>query len=734
MTRESHSENVSPPFQPDILAKWRARIFFGIFLSGILIVFIPFVLSSIQVIHEKKWMILGVYTLCYLCIVLIVVVRHIPFHVRVIFGLVAFYLIGLSALMTFGLLGSGRIWLLSFSIIASLLLGLRAGLITLAINVCTLSVLGYLLAQGQLGWAKDIIDPMKAWVITSITFAALNTIVTISLALLVRALEQNIAQEEKLIMELTQANEQLVQDQKERRQAEENLRESEAHLQTLIHTIPDLIWLKDQKGIYRYCNPRFEQFFGAKEADIVGKTDYDFVGRELADLFRKNDAAAMDRGKPSINEEKITFSNDGHREILETIRAPMVRSDGQISGVLGIGRDITERVNLQTQLVQAQRMESVGRLAGGVAHDYNNALSVIMGYTELAMTELDPGENVYEDLDQVLTASKRAADITRQLLAFARKQTIAPEVLDVNENVESMLKMLKRLIGEDIDLSWVPGTGLWNVKMDPSQIDQILVNLCVNARDAIKGVGKIVIETSRVTVDDADCSDHTGFVPGNFVLLKVSDDGCGMDMDIQRNVFEPFFTTKAVDKGTGLGMSTVYGIVKQNNGVITLDSRAGKGTTIKVYLPGHEGKFDQSHGENRVDIPSGHGEVILVVEDDLSILNLAEKILKGLGYRVLSARKPKEAILLAKGETGKIHLLLTDVIMPEMNGRKLAEQLQSIYPDLKPMFMSGYTADVIVHHGVLEEGVHFIQKPFSKKDLATAVRKTLGKNKAYPGA
>ena len=370
-------------------------------------------------------------------------------------------------------------------------------------------------------------------------------------------------------------------------------------------------------------------------------------------------------------------------------------------------------------------MESVGRLAGGVAHDYNNALSVIIGFTDLAITKVDPTGSLRAHLDQVLKAADHAANITRQLLAFARKQTIDPKVIDLNENVESMLKMLRRLIGEDIDLAWLPGTALWSVKMDPSQINQILANLCVNARDAIEGVGKITIETGNATFDEAYCSDHAGFVPGEFIRLAVSDNGCGMDRETLGSIFEPFFTTKNLDKGTGLGLATIYGIIKQNNGFLNAYSEPGKGTTIKCYLTRHEGKAAKIQGESTAETPPGRGETVLLVEDDLALLNLAEKILDGLGYTVLSANSPNEAMGLAEKTAGEIHLLVTDVIMPEMNGHELAKRLQSLNPNLKCVFMSGYSADTIAHHGVLDERVQFIQKPFSRKDLATIVRKVL---------
>ncbi|MBV1717258.1 MAG: response regulator [Desulfarculus sp.] len=452
----------------------------------------------------------------------------------------------------------------------------------------------------------------------------------------------------------------------------------------------------------------------------------------MADHFRKHDKIAMAKGKPSKNEEEVTFADDGHSELLETIKTPMYTSNGQLAGVLGIGRDITERkrteeekLRLEEQYHQAQKVESIGRLAGGVAHDYNNALSVIIGFTELAMEEVGPAGPLRADLNQILTAAQRAADITRQLLAFARKQPAAPQVLDLNRTVESMLKMLRRLIREEIDLAWVPGTDLWPVKLDPSQVDQILANLCVNSRDAIEEQGKITIETGNAIFDGSYCADHPGFIPGEFVLLAVSDNGCGIGKDILDNMFEPFFTTKDADKGTGLGLSTVYGIVKQNSGFINVYSEPGEGTTIKIYLPRHQGRAVDVQVPSPEGLPGGRGEMILLVEDDLLILKLSKKTLEGLGYKVLAANTPSEAMALAEQHPGAIDLLLTDVIMPQMNGKDLALRLQTLYPKLKCVYMSGYTANVIVHHGVLDQGVHFIQKPFYKKDMAKIVRKAL---------
>lgn len=518
----------------------------------------------------------------------------------------------------------------------------------------------------------------------------------------------------------------------ERKRMERSLAENEARLRTLLQTIPDLIWLKDAEGVYLACNTMFERFFGAKEVDIVGKTDYDFLEKDLADFFREHDRKAVAAGKPTSNEEWITFADDGHRALLDTIKTPMFDVEGKLVGVLGIARDITERkraeeekAKLEGQLQQAQKMESVGRLAGGVAHDFNNMLSVIIGHAELSLGRVEPADPLFSALQEILKAAKRSADLTQQLLAFARKQTVVPKVIDLNVTVESILRMLRRLIGEDIDLAWLPGAVVWAIKVDPSQIDQILANLCVNARDAIAGQGRVTIETDNTTFDEAYCAEHPESVSGDFVMLAVSDDGHGMDKETRDKIFEPFFTTKGIGRGTGLGLATVYGIVKQNKGFINVYSEPGHGTTFKIYLPRYTAKTEQVQKKSPT-VPVARGrETILLVEDESAILNLTKLVLESLGYRVLAALTPREAIQMVKEHVGEIHLLVADVVMPEMNGRDLARNLISLYPGLRQLFMSGYTANVIAHHGVLDEGINFIQKPFSIQVLAAKVREAI---------
>jgi signal transduction histidine kinase/ActR/RegA family two-component response regulator len=388
-------------------------------------------------------------------------------------------------------------------------------------------------------------------------------------------------------------------------------------------------------------------------------------------------------------------------------------------------RAAEERARLEVQLLQAQKMESIGRLAGGVAHDFNNMLGVILGFADLALKQVSPAQPLHADLEEIRKAAVRSADLTRQLLAFARKQTIMPKVLDLNETVEGMIKMLHRLVGEEIRLAWLPGRDVWPVKVDPSQIDQILANLCVNARDAISGAGTLTIETGTTSLDAAYCAAHPGFKPGAYVILAVSDNGSGMDESTRSQIFEPFFTTKPVGQGTGLGLATVYGIVKQNHGFINVYSEPGQGTSFKIYLPPHTGAPGQVRTKIQLTPAARGNETILLVEDDAPILEMTARMLETHGYTVMAASTPTAAISLAGAHHGEIHLLLTDVVMPGMNGRDLARNLLAVRPRLRQLFMSGYTSNVIAHHGVLEDGVAFIQKPFSSEALAAKVREAL---------
>jgi two-component system cell cycle sensor histidine kinase/response regulator CckA len=402
----------------------------------------------------------------------------------------------------------------------------------------------------------------------------------------------------------------------------------------------------------------------------------------------------------------------------------IVRLHGTVQDISDRRRGDEEKARLEAGLQQAQKMESVGRLAGGVAHDFNNMLMVISGHAEIGLQLVKPTEPLHASLMEIHKAANRSAELTRQLLAFARKQTVSPRVLDLSETVHGMLKMLKRLIGEDIRLLLKVSAGLWSVNMDPSQVDQILANLCVNARDAIHDVGTITVETRNCILDDAFRAEHRGSVPGEYVLLEVADDGCGMDKETQSHLFEPFFTTKPLGQGTGLGLATIYGAVKQNNGFISFKSEKGVGTLFSIYLPRYVGTTEGVQPDGGEVREEGHG-TILVVEDEPSSLGLIATMLENSGYTVLAANTTDDALTLARGKGTEIELLLTDVVMPAMNGRDLALKLRSANPRLKTLYMSGYTADVITNRGVLDKGVSFVQKPFSAKDPAAKVREVL---------
>jgi len=532
----------------------------------------------------------------------------------------------------------------------------------------------------------------------------------------------------------------IIRDIQWRKAAEQALRESEERFRFLTETVSDIIWTVDLNLSTTYVSPSIERVLGftpeerkrQRVEEVLTPQSLKLIQVLFAEELGKEKDKSLDPGR-SMTIEVEYYRKDGSTVWLENAMKWIRDKKGAIIGIHGVSRDISERKKAQierdklhAQLIQAQKMESVGRLAGGVAHDFNNMLGVILGRVEMILMGMKPGDSSFEDLEEIQKAARRSADLTRQLLAFARRQAIAPKVLDLNDVVDGMLSMLRRLIGEDIDLVWHPDTRIWPVKMDPAQVDQILTNLCVNAKDAIAGSGTVTIETENLILDDVYCEKHAGSKPGQYVLLAVSDDGCGMDKETQSHLFEPFFTTKEVGKGTGLGLATVYGIVKQNNGHVDFQSDRGQGTTFRIYIPKNEGDVVKEAAAGSTEKPMGRGETILLVEDEPGILAMGKTMLERLGYAVFSTSDPYYALDLAKKHSGKFHLLMTDVVMPKMSGKDLAEQVKVLNPKIKILFMSGYTADVIVHHGAIDGGTRFIQKPFSMKDLSAAMQQALG--------
>lgn len=512
----------------------------------------------------------------------------------------------------------------------------------------------------------------------------------------------------------------IFEDINEYKLAEEALKESIEKFTVAFNSAPIMLTISSlENGEYLEANEQFLNTSEFSRDDIIGHTSVELGWVTKSDREKLLEMMLRD-GK--IHELDLTLRSKSGKAVLCKYWGEIITVAGQ-KRLLSIALDITEHRRVEQQFLQAQKMESIGRLAGGVAHDFNNMLGVIIGHAELALMHADQSNPLRKDLEQILDAANRSADITRQLLAFARQQTSIPKVQDLNESVFGMLKMLRRLIGEDVRLGWKPGYELWKVKIDPTQLDQILANLCVNARDAITGVGEIDIQTENTVIEETDRANHDDLLPGEYVLLSVSDNGSGMGKDIMEHIFEPFYTTKGIGRGTGLGLATVFGIVKQNNGHIKVYSEPGHGTVFRIYLPAEKSAADSTTKEKKPVI--GGNETILIVEDELAILNLTTSMLSKLGYNVLSANSPEEAQRLAADNQGKIDLLVTDIIMPGMNGHHLWELLHLTDPNMKCLFMSGYTSDVMTERGKMDENVNFLQKPFSMQSLAEKIRDAL---------
>jgi two-component system cell cycle sensor histidine kinase/response regulator CckA len=518
----------------------------------------------------------------------------------------------------------------------------------------------------------------------------------------------------------------------ESKRAEDALRESEKRFRELYDNAPVGYHEYNLEGQITKVNQTDLEMLGYTAEEMIGRPIWTFnVGEEIA----REQVLAKLAGTlpPGRNLERTYRRKDGTTFPVLIEDRLILDEKGHIQGIRCTIQDITERKraekelsNLQEQLRQSQKIEAIGQLAGGVAHDFNNLLTVIKGYAQLSLLDLKENNPVRENIQEIQKATQRATDLTRQLLAFSRRQILDPKVLDLNSLLRDTEKMLRRMIGEDIELITLLSEDLGRVKIDPSQIEQVIFNLAVNARDAMPSGGKLTIETANVTSDEHYAHTHIGMPPGHYVRLSVSDTGVGMSREVQEKAFDPFFTTKDKGKGTGLGLSTVHGIVTQSGGKVLVYSEPGHGTTFKIYFPTIEGELDAPNGKNETEsLPRG-SETVLLVEDEPSVRDLAKRLLKQQGYRVLEAANGEEALRLVQEKTGeKIHLLLTDVVLPQMGGKELADQLRILRPGIKVLYTSGYTDYAIVHHGVLDSGTDFLQKPFSLKTLSQKVREVL---------
>ncbi|MFA6002533.1 MAG: PAS domain S-box protein [Elusimicrobiota bacterium] len=518
----------------------------------------------------------------------------------------------------------------------------------------------------------------------------------------------------------------------ERRLAEDKLRESELRFRQVLDAANDWIWEVDENGTYTFVSPRVRDILGYEPQELIGKTPFDFMTQPEAERVSaafKDIAAAR---KPFRGLENVNIHKDGHEVVLETNGLPIIDAAGRFQGYRGLDRDITERRNSdislrlsREQLLQAQKLEAVGRLASGVAHDFNNIMTAVVAYSDFLIKAIPAGDPRREDAEEIKKAAGKATALTQQLLAVSRKQVFKTKILNLNAVIADVEKLLRRTLGEEIQLSTVLDSKLGAIKADPAQLGQVLLNLAVNSRDAISDAGRIFITTSNMDISEPALHRHFTLPPGKYALLSFSDNGCGMTEDTKSHLFEPFFTTKDKGKGTGLGLPTVFGIVTQSQGYISVYSMVGHGTTVKIYFP----RVDALAAPMPVHEPSHAefkgSETILLVEDDISVRMVARRILGNCGYSVLEAGSGEEALRVSAAHPGCIHLMVTDVIMPVMNGLQLAKDIQPKRPDMRILFMSGYTDELLSSKGLSPKDFNFIQKPFAPKDLARKIRELL---------
>ncbi len=627
--------------------------------------------------------------------------KRLSFRVRAITLSLVTYAIGVALLIGVGAVS--QIYLFGFSFVTVILLGLRAGLASVLLNAVTL------LALGGLGYAApEMALPrwdfgFSEWVVITMNFAAVNSLVTLAIGAIIATLTDALTRE----IAARADRDRLL-----------------AQIQLQIERMPLAYLLTDKRFAFTRWNPAAERMFGFAESEVLGKHPFDVVVPAESQSFVASMLERIRAGSMDAHGEYANRCKDGSTIMCEWHNTPMFDDVGAFAGLLSLAQDITGRRKLEGQLRQAQKMEAVGQLAGGVAHDFNNILSVVLSYSDFVLADLNGDNPARSDVEEIRRAGIRAADLTRRLLMFSRQQVIEPKVLDLNEVLTGVEKMLRRLVGEDVEVTFVSGESLGHVRADPGSVEQVLVNLAVNARDAMPTGGRLTMETANALLDEEYAKTHLGANPGAYVMLSVTDTGSGMDKATLARIFEPFFTTKERGKGTGLGLATVFGIVQQCGGTVWVYSEPGLGTTFKVYLPRVDAATEVPRAQV-VPVTLRGSETVLLVEDEDAVRDVARGILQRHGYTVLDTRSAGEALLRSEQYEGPIHLLLTDVVMPLMSGPVLAKRLAPARPRMKVLCMSGYTDDAAVRHGVVDAEFAYLQKPLTVDSLTRKVRDVL---------
>jgi len=724
-----------------IVADWQKRFLMTLLLMAVILGFFA-VIPSVYLSFKEELYLIGVGDIVlYLSAVYLYFTKKFSYTRRAIMVSAVVYIIGLVLFVVLGPFGGGPIWLFAFPVLAGILLGYRPALIALVINTVSMVIVGGLLFVGYADWQYQTINPMEKFVVIFFNFILLNSLTTIAVVSILSALDRALRDEhslknslEKQTDEIELVNTELKKEIIERKQYETELVESEAQYRLLTDNTMDLIFKMDTNLLISYANPAVERILGYTVEEFINTNMSDYFTNENLEIVMNLIKKAHDElpNIPGVKFEIDITDKFGKLVPIEVTGKFILDADGQPQAIQGVARDIRERKRnqrekerLQSQLNQAQKMEAIGQLAGGVAHDFNNLLTGIGGNVQLAMMDLNRDDNLYETMEEIHLGVQRTGDLTRQLLAFSRKQIIAPKILDLNDLAKNLKKMLVRLIGESIELETKLNSNVGNIKADPGQVEQILVNLAVNAKDAMPKGGTLLIETSPVELDSNYCEKHSYAIPGRYTMLSVTDSGTGIEAAMLDRIFEPFFTTKPKEEGTGLGLATVFGIVKQSGAHITVDSQVDKYTKFKIYFPEVDSMADKTRKKIVInDLPRGD-ETVLVVEDEKLVRDIAIKILKKQGYNVISAESGIAALALIKKELPIIDILMTDIVMPKMDGRELSEKIQLIYPYVKVLFTSGYTDDAIVHHGVLDEDLNFIGKPYTPATLSRKIREVL---------